>query len=61
MEGLMARTRVCIRKLSWDMENRTLEAMLESGEDQEIWVSCPMLQRKEKYILKKGEQYRIRF
>lgn len=61
VEGLMARTRVCIRKLSWDMENRTLEAMLESGEDQEIWVSCPMLQRKEKYILKKGEQYRIRF
>lgn len=61
VEGLMARTRVCIRKLSWDMEKHTLEAMLESGEDQEIWVSCPMLQRKEKYILKKGEQYRIQF
>ena len=33
VDGLMARTRVCIRRLAWDLEKKILEAELEAYED----------------------------
>ncbi len=44
VDGLMARTRICIRKLAWNLEKKILEAELESYEDQEVRISCPVLQ-----------------
>ena len=61
VKGLMARTRVCIRRLAWDLEKKTVEAELESYEDQEVRISCPVLQCDASCYLKQGEQCRIRF
>ena len=55
----MARTRVCIRRLAWDLEKKILEAELEAYEDQEVRISCPVLQYDACYYLKQGELRRI--
>lgn len=60
VDGLMARTRICIRKLAWNLEKKILEAELESYEDQEVRISCPVLQYDACYYLKQGELRRIR-
>lgn len=59
VDGLMARTRVCIRRLAWDLEKKILEAELEAYEDQEVRISCPVLQYDACYYLKQGELRRI--
>ena len=41
VDGLMARTRICIRKLAWNLEKKILEAELESYEDQEVRICLP--------------------
>ena len=56
----MARTRICIRKLAWNLEKKILEAELESYVDQEVRISCPVLQYDACYYLKQGELRRIR-
>ncbi len=61
VNGLMARTRICIRRLTWNLDKKTLEAELESYEDQEVKISCPILKCEEVCHLKQGELYRIRF